>query len=271
MKLFELLALKLPDLKHENCKIHLAVWNGEDKPVDVFLAGHFEEWQRWQSKRNFERKYIVSLIQLPGVDRWLFAGCYRSLGSKYLEKQKYNYYSTEEVAETSPISGRLIVQFKRTGRQSYLLAENWAQDMMVAELLPRRMVVREFSGFHQSLISKEKLDIVVAQQVASWKSALSSVSGVYLITDTLSGKLYVGSATGEQGLWQRWADYAETGHGGNIELIKLLAEKGHDYAKNFQYAVLEIADNHADRNAVIAREHYWKDVLCSKRHGLNAN
>ncbi|WP_345552549.1 hypothetical protein [Microbulbifer aestuariivivens] len=84
MKLFELLSLKFPELGHENCKIHLAVWNGEHNPIDVFLAGNFEEWQRWQSKRNFERKYIISLIQLPGIDRWLFAGCYRSLGCRYL-------------------------------------------------------------------------------------------------------------------------------------------------------------------------------------------
>lgn len=271
MKLFELLSLKLPELDHESCKIHLAVWNGEDNPLDVFLAGDFEEWQRWQSRRNFERKYIISLIQLPGIDRWLFAGCYRNLDCTFQEKEQYNYYSTEEITETKSLSGRLITQFKRSGRQSYLLAENWSAEIIVSELLPQKMVIKEFSGYQYSLIDKEKLDIVISQQVESWKSALSAVSGIYLITDKFSGKLYVGSATGEQGIWQRWTAYAETGHGGNIELKKLLAEKGYDYAKNFQYSVLEIADNHADTNSIIAREQYWKDVLCSREHGYNAN
>ncbi|WP_417347435.1 GIY-YIG nuclease family protein [Ferrimonas sp.] len=271
MKLFELLSLKKPEITEANSKVHLAVWNGEENPIDVYLAGDFEEWQRWQSRRNFEREYIVSLIQLPGTNRWLFAGCYNSLGCSYLEKHEYNYYSTEEVQQVNCLSGRLIIDFKRSGRQSYLLAENWSDAMLVSELLPKKMVVEEFSGYHNSLISKEKLDIIVNQQVESWKSALSSVSGVYLITDRASGKLYVGSATGECGLWQRWADYSETGHGGNLELKNLLKVNGKDYSSNFQYSVLEIADTYTDRDSILEREKYWKDVLCSKSFGYNAN
>ncbi|MCG9727529.1 GIY-YIG nuclease family protein [Vibrio brasiliensis] len=271
MKLFEIISLVFPEINEANCKIHLAVWNGENNPLDVFLAGEFEEWQRWQSKRNFERTFIVSLIQLPGNGRWLFAGCYRSLSCQYLEQEQYNYYSTEELTETQSLSGRLIVQFKRSGRQSYLLAENWAENILVSELLRKKLAVKEFSGYQHSLIRKEQLDIIVSQQVESWKSALASVSGVYLITDRLTGKLYVGSATGENGIWQRWTDYSVSGHGGNAELIELLKVKGYEYSSNFQYSVLEIADNHADKNDVFAREKYWKEVLCSKEHGYNAN
>ncbi|KJF81564.1 GIY-YIG nuclease family protein [Photobacterium angustum] len=271
MKLFETISLKFPEINDVNCKIHLAVWNGKDNPLDIFLAGNFEEWQRWQSKRNFEREFIVSLIQLSGTDRWLFAGCYRSSSCKYLDKEQYNYYSTEEVEETMDLSGRLIVNFKRSGRQSYLLAENWAENISVSEIRPKKMVVNEFSGYQHALVSKEHLDIIVAQQVESWKFALASVSGIYLITDRFTGKLYVGSATGEGGIWQRWSEYAANGHGGNTELIALLGKKGSDYSNNFQYSVLEIADNHADKNSIIAREQYWKAVLCSKEHGYNGN
>ncbi|MGR5242229.1 GIY-YIG nuclease family protein [Photobacterium damselae] len=271
MELFEIISLKIAELNDKNCKIHLAVWNGEENPFDVFLAGNFEEWQRWQSKRNFERKFIVSLIQLPGNDKWLFAGCYRSLSCEYLEEEQYNYYTTEEVLETKYLSGRLIVNFKRSGRQSYLLAENWSKNISVSELLPKKVVVNEFSGYQHSLVSKEHLDIIVSQQVDSWKSALSSVSGVYLITDRSNGNLYVGSATGEGGIWQRWTEYSINGHGGNKELVELLRKKGSEYSNNFQYSVLEISDNHADKNSIIAREQYWKQVLCSKAHGYNAN
>ena len=132
-------------------------------------------------------------------------------------------------------------------------------------------MVNEFSGYQHSLISKEHLDIIVSQQVDSWKSALSSVSGVYLITDRSNGNLYVGSATGEGGIWQRWTEYSINGHGGNKELVELLRKKGSEYSNNFQYSVLEISDNHADKNSIIAREQYWKQVLCSKTHGYNAN
>ena len=46
------------------------------------------------------------------------------------------------------------------------------------------------------MLSKQQLDTVVKQEVESWKAALGSVAGVYLIADRRTGKLYVGSATG---------------------------------------------------------------------------
>ena len=100
---------------------------------------------------------------------------------------------------------------------------------------------------------------------------MSAVAGVYLITDTSTGKLYVGSATGDGGIWARWSQYAATGHGGNKELKKLLKSEGADYARHFQYAVLEIADTHASAEEVIRREAHWKRVLGSREHGYNNN
>ena len=115
MNLFELLSLNLPDMKPKECKIHLAVCNGYDNPIDLYLSGDFEKWQSWQTKKNFERKYIVSLVQLPGNYKWLFAGGYISEGREYIEKD-YKY-KTKEIKELSELSGRLIVLFNRSGRQ----------------------------------------------------------------------------------------------------------------------------------------------------------
>jgi len=98
-----------------------------------------------------------------------------------------------------------------------------------------------------------------------------NVAGVYLISDTETGKLYVGSASGEGGLWQRWTSYACDGHGGNIELRKLLADAGPERANKFHHSILEIADLHASREDILCRESHWKDVLMSRSHGLNAN
>ena len=133
------------------------------------------------------------------------------------------------------------------------------------------MVVEEFSGYNKVLLSKKRLELVITQSIESWKGALSNVSGVYLIADTLTGKLYIGSATGEGGIWQRWSEYSINGHGGNSELIRLLKEKGSKYSDNFQYSILEIADTHSSTNDVLERESYWKDILCSRQHGYNAN
>lgn len=273
MLLFDVLRLHHPDLDPHRCKLHLAVWNGEDDPLKVFFAGYFEGWQTWQTKKNFERDFIVSLIKLPGRDRWLFAGCYRRLSRAWVEEPgpPHHSYQTTEIEETMPLAGRVVIGFHRSGRASYLNAENWASGLEMRELLERRLAVSDFPGYSNVLLSKATLDLIITQDVPSWRGALSAVAGVYLITDTETGKLYVGSATGKGGIWSRWSQYATTGHGDNRDIRKLLKAKGEDYARHFQYAVLEIADTHASDDQVRSREEHWKLALASREHGYNAN
>lgn len=269
MDLFTFLQAVNAEITPTKCKIHLAVWNGEQNPLDVYLAGDFEEWQSYQSKRNFNREYIVSLIQLPEHDTWLLAGIYESISDTWNEDH-YDY-TTKLVPEFESYYGRLKVSFTRSGRQSYLIAENWSESIVVKEIIAQRVVVESFQGYQQTSLSKTHLDIIVKHQISDWRSALSSVSGIYLITDLATGKLYVGSATGEYGLWQRWCDYSYTGHGGNNQLYILLNDKGMTYADNFQYSILEIADTHKTKDEILARESYWKNVLASRQFGYNDN
>jgi hypothetical protein len=94
-------------------------------------------------------------------------------------------------------------------------------------------------------------------------------SGLYLITDTSSGKVYVGSAYGHEGIWQRWSNYCKNGHGGNKELKALLQAKGKEYASYFQFSLLEICDLDASEEVVLPREKHWMEVMCSREFGLN--
>ena len=104
----------------------------------------------------------------------------------------------------------------------------------------------------------------------TWQQKLSSVCGVYLITDDQTGHQYVGSASGTRGLWQRWSDYASTGHGENQELIRRLNEApGCD--SEFRFTLLEPLELGISRPAAEARENYWKVALGSRRFGMNRN
>jgi len=222
VRLFDLLQVASPGLEPEHCKLHLATWNGEEDPLDVFLAGNFEEWQRWQTKRNFKRKHIIALIALPASNQWLFAGLYTSHGVEWKEQHNLYYYQLARDLSCTEYEGRLVVAFSRTGRQSYLNAENWASEISVAELKAEKLSIAEFPGYRNINLSKGELETIVRQSLESWRTALTNFAGVYVISDTESGKLYVGSAIGEGGLWQRWSQYAATGHGGNKELRELL-------------------------------------------------
>lgn len=88
--------------------------------------------------------------------------------------------------------------------------------------------------------------------------------GIYLITDTSTGRHYVGKADGNETLLQRWTAYATNGHGGNAGL------KGLDSGK-FRYSVLRVLDPSTAEAGINAVEKHYKDALDSRKHGLNEN
>ena len=93
---------------------------------------------------------------------------------------------------------------------------------------------------------------------------LSNVNGIYLIRDKSSGKLYVGSAYGGNGIFGRWKNYASTGHGGNKEFYNL-------EARNFEFSILEILPSTLSAEEAIQRESRWKIKLGTRENGLNLN
>ncbi len=280
MKLFDVLKLNDSSIDPKSSKLHLACWNGNDDPIDVFRHGSFQGWQAWQGARNFERPQIVSLIQMRGgSNRWLFAGCFDQLGcAKHPSPEGGWLYETTERATTESLSGRLIIQYQRQGRNSYRNAETVADELVVAELRDNRVSAQIFTDYSEVRLSNKELELIVSQQSDAWVEALSSVRGIYLITDTSNGKLYVGSALantrqrGKGGIWERWCQYASDGHGENVNLRQVIAANGIEYARNnFQYSILEVAGSTATDDDVRLREGHWKRVLVSYAHGYNKN
>lgn len=73
-------------------------------------------------------------------------------------------------------------------------------------------------------------------------------------------------------LLQRWQNYAENGHGGNVELKALIEREGFEYIKqNFQYSILENYNSKVDDESILTRESWWKETLQSRRFGYNSN
>lgn len=64
---------------------------------------------------------------------------------------------------------------------------------------------------------------------------------------------------------------AKNRHGDNRELVELLRRKGKGYEDNFQFSILEVADPQLLGSEIQDRENYWKQILCSRTRGYNAN
>ena len=280
INLHELLNIKQEDFY--NYKVHFATGSHNRKePYNIFLNDGFKEWQECQSGKNFGRDYILSLIYYD-KDIWMFGGVYKVLPVQPVPISSNNgwtgwKYKTELTDCAIDYIGRAFFRFKKEFRASYPTLELAPKKgepiakMPLSHILDKRVSLTDFLGFDQVNIDYKTLKHIVSNNIVSWKSALSNVKGIYLIVDTLSGKQYVGSAYGDECIWQRWSDYAKDGNGGNVEFKELLKTNGEDYKYNFKYSILEVCNMNLGNEYIIERESYWKEVLLTRRFGLNKN
>lgn len=267
--------IRLPDVfpiaDPQRYKLHVARHNGHEHPLDVFVRS-MQEWQRWQEYRpqqnSFNRPLIFSIIAFyHETDQWLFGGIWRVL------ERLPDRYVVELTEQGAGFVGRLKLHTTYRQRGTRINLENQIDRFTVSEILPEPYAGRKFPGHDWLEVGFAELEALVRADRPDWRGALEHTKGVYLITDTRTGRLYVGSAYGDQGVWSRWGAYVDTGHGGNVELRALLDGLGLDYCRaNFRFALLE---SHAARtadDAVLARESHWKEILRTRSElGLNRN
>jgi hypothetical protein len=77
------------EIRFSDVKLHLAVINPDkEDPLLLFRTGEFAEWQCGQTRRNFERPFVIAMIKTQELNVWLFAGVFESLGSRLIHSQK---------------------------------------------------------------------------------------------------------------------------------------------------------------------------------------
>lgn len=269
LKLIDLFPELLGDLS--SYKVHMAISSrNENNPLHAFFRGEFKQWQEWQTKKNFERPYILSFINYQSTN-WLYAGVYKSKSSIYFEEDSHYEYNTELTDIRKDLIGRLVISFDKNFRASYLLLENHFDEFYISELMKERLTIQPFPGFENVNLDYVTLKTIVTNEDLSWKTALKNIKGVYLITDKSNGKLYVGSVYGKEAFWTRWSEYVYSGHGNNVELKQLLSENGESHLENFNFSILEIRSSITDDLEIQQREAYWKKVLLTRQFGYNKN
>ena len=212
----------------------------------------------------------VCLLKLS-YDTWLLTTIKRI--TKDLDVNEGINYEGEELEEYRKYFGRVILKFHKTFQTQCREYGSICDELEVLEVLPSLFDGDEFPGYDRVRLSYAQLYSIISRQKKSWIAALENQKAVYLITDKHTGKLYVGSATSDNGmLLARWSSYAENGHGGNVELKALVSEKGFDYIKeNFQYSILENYNARVDDHVILDRESWWKETLQSRVFGYNSN
>jgi hypothetical protein len=252
-------------------KVHFARWNGKAQPLDV-LSRSMDEWKAWQeyypNRNSFNRPYVFSIAQdYRKTGRWLFGGIWKVHGIK----NKAYEVSLSPIGKE--LIKRLLICSDYNGRTTRANLENHFDTFVVDQILPTSFVGRLFPGFDEVELGFAELEVIFRNNREDWRTALSNTKGIYLLSDIHTGKQYVGAAYGSEGVWSRWAEYIQTGHGGNAELRAIFASNEIDYFRtNFRFALLEAINSNAPDNSVIERELFWKRVLDSRGVlGLNRN
>jgi hypothetical protein len=243
--------------------------------------GFFELYQQYQGAARFHNvDYVVSFYGGTQT-RAVFYGIYRVKGFVSAKKgriapecsdsQEWHdtasfFYDLEPLDEFLDLRDRLVIDWGKGARSWVQLAKN----RPVLELREPGRSLPPFDDYLEFSLGYDQLQDLFGSPEAhhEWRAQLSAVAGIYLILAETTGALYVGSATGERGVWGRWEDYARSGHGGNAKLRKLLAEDK-AYPAAFRFSLLQILPKSMARDLVLQREHLYMLKLGSKATGLN--
>lgn len=233
-------------------------------------ADAFQMYNSIQLPKKFDKAdYIATFVVTP-ADETLFSGIFENTGLGVappnlicpVSGQPFDeigavYYDLCALDTLSEYQGRVTIDWGG-GALAWV---QWA-NRQPKPIIEIRKQFQEpiFPGFDNFNIHLDDVNTLPE----SWKSVLRSVQGVYLMAHMPSGQLYVGSAYGANGFLQRWDEYATNGHGGNIELKKLKS-------RDFRLSVLKVSASDEKPEDIIQSENRWKERLCSRSLGLNAN
>ncbi len=271
--------LKIQNIDNVKIRFNL-MFGGNWNPIETFknnetealLGGHYSNYNK---NKSFKQGQItVGLIRIkPNENLWLLfhigkitKDLNKFSGNDGYEFSGNNAYEYETLLEYEKYFGRLIVRFKNTSQNMIRNASSVIEQCEVEQILPDIFDNDIFPGYDKVNISWKELSIVLEKD--TWKTALQNQKGIYLITDVSNGKLYVGSAYGDEMILTRWRSYIKTAHGNNVELRSLDT----NYIKdNFRFSILDIYKSTTSQEIIIERENWWKEIFLSRKFGYNRN
>lgn len=276
----ELLLNKGVDLN----KTKLIRHNISNKTVSRNLAlGYLDIYQSIQLPNCFKDcDTVISFLGTEGTNG-KFLGCYKIIDYIPFNQQELPsdiclddemeqqcvYWRMEKTDILQDLIERLVIDW---GKGTINWCQNGTTKKEVFCILPAVTDI-SFVSYEKVILPYQKLKTIVynSKHYKEWEAKLSAVAGIYLITDTKTGKHYVGSASGENGgIWGRWSEYARTKHGGNKKLVELINIDS-DYCNNFVFSILEVFPIKRDKHEILEYEQLYKKKLGTIKFGLNDN
>jgi hypothetical protein len=252
-------------LRHEDKRVKSGVyqaWKSEPKDLEAYQSN-----QKW--KNRFPDGSMLAAFVVGPEGETLFVGMY-----DVLKLSRVNEEFKDPLLGKMPAGDRASHELKHSDRmQAYeekvviewgkgkLAWRQRAQEKNNKIILEIRAQAKEEPFPHYVNLLRRLEDL--RNIYPSWQVRLKERKGVYLLTFD-DGVQYVGSATGEEGFWQRWQNYLTTGHGGNRILIRDQRD-----ARNAMVSILEVSGSAQTERDIINQEMLWQRKLGTRAKRLD--
>lgn len=263
-------------IRHKDSRKEKVIGNQiyEDSLYNLYLYDNavFMAYQSEQLVKKFKDvDYIVSFIgEESSTSR--FVGVYKNNGIlKMLPDYKgeaHAKYDLQEVQGFELLKERVVIDWNNPVQ--------WLQhyNEMPVIRIDRGLTENNlpiFTRYEDVMLNYVQLKTIINSNNVEWKSRLESCNCIYLILDKNTGKQYVGSTYNPKGIWGRWSDYAQNGHGEDVELKKCIDSDPKYAEKYFQWCILETLPIKILPDQAIERESLYKRKLGTRIHGNNNN
>ena len=258
--------IKMIRLKSDREKIMIG---GDEQSMELrdiykYHRAQFEEYFKEEADAVFDdAKYVVVFLAEDGTDSRL-VGVYENKGKdpNKSKKLKLHYYDLVELLEFAFLKDRVIVDWGMHQQQWH---QWWTNEKFVVRIggyVDNNVPV--FDSYEDVMLNYSELKAIFDGNYEAWINSLKSVNCIYAIVDKSKGRMYIGSTYGTSGIYGRWREYAQTGHGGNAELKTQNPD-------NFQWIILEVFPLKIKSEKAIARENFYKEKFCTRKFGYNKN
>ena len=220
------------------------------------------------------KKYVLFFLG-ESTYRSILLGFYKT--GNYIPKEKYKgqlispkVKGIQELFDTPELNEMINRLEIENDLRVYKLV-NFSH-IKVSAIYPKenKRIVKQFNGYENIYLSFEELKEIIDNGYQDYVITLKAINAIYMIIDKTTGKQYIGSSYGEDGLYGRWRSYIQTGDGGNL-MLKELKEKDKEHYVNYNFMILKTLPIKMNPKEIQNIESDYKEKYLTRKYGLNKN
>ncbi len=219
----------------------------------------YQSYQSSTDKRLGEKDDIsVAWVKIEkDENKYVYAGIYKNTQNDIVEGGKGRDYKCKKILNAYDcLIGKLVIHLKEMVGRNFIKVKKI--DVINEHI---QNSIGTYPGHNKVILSFSELKSAILNP--DYKNNWSNVRAVYRWVNKKNGKMYIGSAYGENGLLQRMEAYANKSHGNTI-----LQEAN---LEDMHFSIIYAQDkDYITKNEILEKEYREIEKTMSYKHGYNS-